>query len=469
MSLTARTALALLLLLLTSCGGTLVAGIEGSGHASTATASGPISGFGSIFVNGVEYSTAGAHIQVDDQPATESQLYVGDIVTVTGTLNADGKTGTATQVNFGGNVEGSVDSVDAAHQTLTVLGQTVLISAGTIFDPGIQPTDITGIAKNARVEVSGYANSLGQIVASRIQLAPTGDALRVQGVVRGLDAAALTFQVNSLVVDYSGATLTGTLGNGRTVAVQGTKLTGNSELDATAVQVVPALGGEADSEGDIAGVITAFTSNAAFTVQSVQVTTNASTRFQLNGVTLGVNVRVEVEGSFDASGDLVATSVVATPEGAGLVRGTVASLPTPTSVMVDGVTVVTSAATELEDNSSQMLRPFTFSDLNVGDYIEARGTMGSGATLDATLLIREPPAALAYLQGTAASVNSPTLTILGIAVTTTAATQFGIADGGALTAAQFFAQAPNATVKVAGTFASGSFTATQAQIIPVDE
>jgi len=76
-------------LLLASCGGgQLTAGIEGSG--APVTTVGSITGFGSIFVNGVEYATAGAQIGIDGQPGTEAQLSVGDVVTVVGTVNADG-------------------------------------------------------------------------------------------------------------------------------------------------------------------------------------------------------------------------------------------------------------------------------------------------------------------------------------------------------------------------------------------
>src|SRR5256885_5141775 len=70
-------------LLLASCGGgQLTAGIEGSG--APVTTVGSITGFGSIFVNGVEYATAGAQIGIDGQPGTEAQLSVGDVVTVVG-------------------------------------------------------------------------------------------------------------------------------------------------------------------------------------------------------------------------------------------------------------------------------------------------------------------------------------------------------------------------------------------------
>src|SRR3954447_791972 len=87
---------------LVACGVDQVAGIEGTGApvASGVTSVGPISGFGSIIQGGVEYQTSGAQIQIDDQPATEAQLQVGEVVTIKGTVNPDGTTGVATQVTF---------------------------------------------------------------------------------------------------------------------------------------------------------------------------------------------------------------------------------------------------------------------------------------------------------------------------------------------------------------------------------
>jgi len=302
-------------LLLTSCGpGTQVAGIEGSGAPAPITATGPVTGFGSIFVNGVEYTTTSAQIHIDDQPGSESQLAVGEIVTVTGTLNADDMTGTATQVIFLGNVLGPVTAVNVPTDTLVVLGQTVLVTASTVFDPSIQPPQIAGIKTDDRLEVSGFPDSSGRIVASHIQLAPTNSALRVQGVVQGLDTSAFVFHVNALAVDYSAATLHGTLSDASLVDVEGSSLSAAGALMATTVTVLPPPGGAPDSRGEVEGLITTFTSISDFVVNGVHVTTNASTQFVLNGIALGVDVRVDVEGSFDSSGTLVAESVEAGDE-----------------------------------------------------------------------------------------------------------------------------------------------------------
>jgi hypothetical protein len=82
--------------MIAACGGgggsEPVAGIDRGG---VTIAQGPISGFGSVILNGVRYSTSGATITVDDQPGTESDLRVGQVVRVEGTVDAGGTTGTA--------------------------------------------------------------------------------------------------------------------------------------------------------------------------------------------------------------------------------------------------------------------------------------------------------------------------------------------------------------------------------------
>jgi Domain of unknown function (DUF5666) len=298
-------------LVLTSCGPGQVAGIEGSGAPAPVTATGPVTGFGSIFVNGVEYTTTAAQIQIDDQPGSQSQLAIGEIVTVTGTLNANNLTGTATEVTFSSNALGPVTSVSAPTDTFVVLGQTVAVTRTTTFDPSIQPAGIAGITSGARVEVSGFPDSSGQILASRIQLAPASTTLRVEGLVQGLNTSTSAFQINALPVDYSGAMLNGTstLANGSLVEVEGSSLSAAGALLATTVTLLPPRSGAPDSRGEVEGVITAFTSLSDFVVNGQHVTTNASTQFNLNGIPLGVNVRVDVDGSFDSSGTLVATSV----------------------------------------------------------------------------------------------------------------------------------------------------------------
>src|SRR4029077_9831848 len=69
--------------LLAACGYSAdTAGIQGTGSPAPAAAVGPITGFGSIFVNGVEYTTSNAQILIDGQAGAETQLQTGQVVTI---------------------------------------------------------------------------------------------------------------------------------------------------------------------------------------------------------------------------------------------------------------------------------------------------------------------------------------------------------------------------------------------------
>ena len=72
--------IAALALLQAGCGGGGGGGggLAGGGIGGTGVTSGAISGFGSVFVNGIEFETAGTSFDVDDDPAAvEGDLGIG--------------------------------------------------------------------------------------------------------------------------------------------------------------------------------------------------------------------------------------------------------------------------------------------------------------------------------------------------------------------------------------------------------
>jgi hypothetical protein len=452
-------------MLLTSCDGINVAGIQGSGSPTPAAAVGPITGFGSVFVNGVEYITSNAQILIDQQPGTEAQLHAGQVVAIKGTVNADGVTGTATEVSFDGDVQGPVTQIDLTTNTLVVLGQTVRVTGSTLFDDGIQPRDLTGLQAGTLLEVSGFVNAAGEIVASRVDLKSAGSNLQVKGVIEALNTTAHTFRINTLTVDYSTSSATPTLANEGVVEVQGATLTSTGALAATHVEVLQGLGTTVNQRLDIDGIITSFTSTTNLALQGQSVTTDANTQFVLHGVSLGVDVEVDVQGTVNASGALLAKKVEARPESLSLVRGLVDSVAAASNTLtVMGVNITTSASTELDDKSSQHVKLFRLTDLRAGDYVEVHGTEGQPGTLSASTLERDNTENRSYLQGTALNVAAPTLTVLGVTVTTNAQTHFEGPGGMASGATIFFSQAANHIAKVRGSFSGGVVTADQARI-----
>src|SRR6185312_11675310 len=90
-----------------------IAGIAVGGGGATGTgfmARGPISAFGSIFVNGVEFFTDHAQITINgtgNHP--QADLGIGMVLTVTGSVDNNGRTGNANTVDYHADVIGAVD------------------------------------------------------------------------------------------------------------------------------------------------------------------------------------------------------------------------------------------------------------------------------------------------------------------------------------------------------------------------
>ena len=88
-------------LLLSSCGGgdMFTAGIGGGGIGGTGISMGTIAGFCSIWVNGVRYDVSNASFTRDGASVSGQGDYrIGEVVTITGSVNADGVSGVAPEV-----------------------------------------------------------------------------------------------------------------------------------------------------------------------------------------------------------------------------------------------------------------------------------------------------------------------------------------------------------------------------------
>jgi len=464
-------------LVLSACGG---GGSYGSnnppppsgGITRTGFGFGPISNFGSVIVNGVRYGTTTAVITVDDSPGTQNDLKVGQVVFVRGTFDANYLTGTAAAIRFDDNVEGPVQSIDLAAGRLVVLGQTVSTGPDTSFDDNIQPASLAGLIVGDIVEVSGLVMADGSIAATRIEKKPAGSLFEVHGTVSNLDPVNFRFSLNALVVNYSGATLDnfpgGQVSVGQFVEAKGSSLDGAGALIATRVEFEgPTVAGNAGDHVEIEGFITRFASAQDFDVSGLPVTTNNSTVFEGGtAADLGLNIKVEVEGSLNAGGTLVATKVDIRRATAVRATALVDSVDRPAnSLVMLGITINIDALTRLEDKSNADVSPLTINDLNTGDYLEVRGgeqPAGSGRIL-ATILERDDVDTETILQGFVATVTNPSFTILGVTITTNGSTQFRDTDDSAISAAEFFSRA------VAGTLVKAKGTETSTTTITADE
>ena len=446
-----------------------VGGISGNGIAI-----GPVTTFGSIVVNGVRYETNSAAFMINDAAGTQADLKVGHVVTVNGTINNDGTTGTANTVDFDDTVKGPVESVDLVTSQLVVLGQTVFVSPDTSFDDSFSPASLEGVSVGQIVEVSGQFDASGNIVATRIEPKPAGTQFEVHGTVSALDTGNMLFNLSNLVVDFSTATLDNFPGSqindGDFVEAKGTMLGGVGELIATQVELESFLPNANDGDHlEIEGFITRFVSAQDFDVAGVPVTTNGNTVFEGGTATdLGLNIKVEAEGSLDANGLLMATRIDIRRAKAVRATADVDSVNAANnSLVVLGITVTVDALTRLEDKSGADVDPLTLSAINAGDYIEVRGDefpAGSG-NIQATILERDDADTEVILQGFAESISDPSYSVLGVTIATSGGTIFRDENDAIISATDFFNRvAVNSLVKAKGTESSDTtITATEVE------
>jgi len=428
-------------------GGGVVAGIDRLG-----VTSGTITGFGSIFVNGVEYATnSTTRFSIDDNPGGQDDLRVGQQITIRWSSSDDGATRIADDVAYDSVVEGpiTVGSINLPVGSFAVLGQPVLVDATTSFGSTIVPNGLEGLAEGDVVEVSGLVDAAGTVRATRVERKPAGGEYEVRGVVDAVTGT--TFSINMLVVDFSAAQLRdfddGTTDAGDFVEAKGTVINGQGQLVATEVESesgdLPS--GASGDDAEVEGYVSAYVSVASFRVAGVTVDASGAVFEDGTAATLANNVKVEAEGSFNAAGVLVARKVefrTGTSGGAVDARLTarVDSVNASAgSLVVLGVTVTVDSATRVEDKSDADVVPFGLTSLSAGDYVEVRGAAATDGTVRALLLEREDADDDGLLRGAVTAEGSQSLTVLGVAVETSGATEYRDLQDQPITAQAFFA------------------------------
>ena len=288
------------------------AGIQGSGLRVFA-AIGPITsiGSGTLTVGGVDYSTSGSQVEINGNAGSTAQLHTGDVVSIGGTQSlGNGREKAAAAhagaVSFSANVRGAVSGIDVQSGTIFVLGQSVHVNGATQL--GIQGGGLQALQSGSLIEVSGFADAAGNVVATRVGTPGSDAAPRVVGTIRNLNPIQQTFDINALRVSFGSAEVGGTLAEGATVAVAGAQTAASGTLMASRVDLQSAPQAAPGTEGRIEGLITDFASTAYFEVEGQPVSVFPHASLNLH-VPLGLEVEVKVTGVFDGNGVLVAGKV----------------------------------------------------------------------------------------------------------------------------------------------------------------
>jgi hypothetical protein len=450
-------------LTVSSCGGggdTVASG----GTGGTGISFGAVTDFGSIFVNGVEFSTNGASILRDDVAINENDLRRGMVVEVRGSITSS-TNGIAASVNVEEAVRGWVEAKagTAAAGTLVVVGQTVQVDDTTLIDNNVP--NFAAITAGMVLEVHGQRRADGSIAATFIERKTVPATFAVRGTVSNHNAGAQTFNVGAftgspassgLGVSYVPVTIindmpapSGNNWNGLFVEVKGTVCSGAlpvcGTLTATKVER-EGLGLADANRAEIEGFVTTLVSTSDFRVNTQRVVTSGTTTFSgglQSEIVLGV--KLEVEGSL--GGGVLTATKVKFKDNVKIESNATANATTITSLDgLPGITVTANAFTEFKNTSATSTN---LAPLN-GRSVRIRGRASGANSVIATEIEDRGPAvanADVILQGFATTVNNPTFVILGVPVDTSLLSDpadfNGVNDNDIGRAAFFAALTPN--------------------------
>ena len=443
-----------LALLLSACGGGGDGGIGGTGGGGnglgTDVSVGTITAFGSVWVNGVEFKSSTASITIDDNPHPESDLRVGMVARVDGSIAG----AAADTIRVESAVKGRVESVTGTSQ-MVVMGQTVLLDAATRFENGVRPT------AGDYVEVHGLVLGDGQISAGFVERKTVlaTPPFVVHGIVKGHAAGATTFTIGTLGVTLGAGAITndmpGGSWNGLQVEVKGSTCAGTppaapcGTLTASKVEPDGPQGNIAKIE--LEGFVTQLNPDG-FNLGTQRVVTTGAAFVGGLASEVVVGSKVEVEGSL-AGGVLTAVKVSLREN----IRfeANIAGL-TGTTLTLQGLPGIT-----IETNAQTQFKNRTLGQLAVGNNLRIRGRPGSNNTVVATEVEfrSTAPDTRVILQAVASAVANPNVTLLGFVVDTTGIpdSQFKDVNDAVIGRTAFFQQAaPGRLIKARGTLSGNT-------------
>jgi hypothetical protein len=440
----ASSGIALLLTALAGCGGSGGSDAPATPNTPSATDQttvGQISGFGSIYVNGIEFDTAGAAYEVDDTVASnDDALAVGMVVKVEGSVNADGITGTALKVSYDDEIEGVVENLtdtdDPNIKTFEILDVTVVADADkTNFDSDDSSFSFDTIANDDVVEVSGDYGPDGRLYASYIEEQDANDnEYEAKGTVsewNGNDAFVLNMlggAVLNVKLDPNIEEIPSTgIEDGQFVEVEGTvddPMANPKMLIAFKVEIEDDDGlDDDDNEVEVNGMLVYNMDAAAWFVKKIELAFGEGTEYKpesLEGMLADRSAEgmiVEVEG--ERAGEVLLVEEIELEEDELEFEGDVEtktddgirSLTLTFGDATGSVQVIVNGDTMFRDDDA--VESFNFESINETDKVDIEARWGDDGAIYATSLHLEDSSGY-EITGPVSAVDSMSLTVLDV-------------------------------------------------------
>lgn len=373
---------------LSACGGGGdVAGVGAGGTGSFSV--GPITGFGSIIVNGIRYDDSSATITNDGQTFSRSGLRLGMVVAVQGSTVVNGVS-TGTRIALGSELVGP--AVNLTGSGFEVLGQTVLVNASTFFVPSLR--NLADLQANDVVEVHGVAvagtpNTLQATYIERKSRAT--EEYRIQGIVTAHDAGLKTFSIGTLNMSYASTDTDDVRVTPNLGALVRVRLLAGTGPVWTVERIRRPEDGLDDFSDDVEfkGTITAFTSTRNFSVNQIPVDASGA-RFPEGEAGIELGAYVEVEGLL-VNGVFMASEVELEDEDENEdeddefeLHGTISGATTSGSGGSFTLTSSGGVSMSVDWSNTTVFEDGTFANLTSNQRAEVKGTIASGNRITAT-------------------------------------------------------------------------------------
>ena len=440
-----------------------------SADMSDIAVAGRITALGSVVANGVHFGTDSATVMMNGAPATLSDLRVGMIVAIEGTINNVTGEAEATQISFIDEVEGPITSMNKAQSTFTVLGRVVVVDELTVFEDATFDDLVPGNV----VQVSGQRRNEERIQATYIHRTANsyqvGMRMEVKGTISDLDIGTSHFRIGSQVCDYSEAALelgSADLANGLYVEASSNSPMNGGIMLLDQIQARDQNRDrdqlcDADCSFEIEGFITSFTSISEFEVDGQPVTTDGNTIY-VNGTAdmLAMDVKVAVDGILDASETLLADRIVFRLPSEIEVEADIEAISIETGeVTLLGIVFVTDESTLFQDQSDFNVRDFGLDDLATSERIGIRAYVDADSLI-ATKLVRYDAGTEVILKAPVEEIARPSIMMLDVIATSNDETVFQNADKEVITADAFFETVDiGSLVRTTGTYDGTSILA----------
>lgn len=329
-----------------------------------------------LTLNGQSLNLSSASIQKDDSSSDASAIQPGVELSAKGKNGSDGYH--LSEVSVNSRIKGVVDSVNFDASSLEVVGVNVAVDALTVIvklesDGSFSDLTLADINAGDYLEVHGAVQTDDSVIATRLEVeTEDSGSVELRMPIRNLDTSTQTFSYGLLnhVVDYSSASFTGNLVEGSMLRFKGS-LSGNI-ITVSDMRSKPNHDEHDSGDTELEGPVSALDETAKqFSVLGYTVDYSSAT---VKG-TLLEGARVEIKGSLNDSGIMVATKIEVKHERGGSGRadsrgkGPIEAIDLSTDIVtIAGSSYWTDANTKFEKNDSHV----SLADFAVGDWVEIK-------------------------------------------------------------------------------------------------